>query len=109
MMGCVSGARERREAARHLAELRRRLAAAEDALAAARKQAKAAFEAASDRFAAAQQALDAARDERARAGRSGMRPPGSPTGGGDHPAAAAPRGRAVRAAGPDGIIPAPAP
>jgi hypothetical protein len=60
-----------------LTELRRRRAEAEDALAAAqaaRRQAETAFNAASDRFAAAEQALDAARDERARPGRSDMRP-----------------------------------
>jgi hypothetical protein len=68
----ADGARERREAIRHLADLRRRLAAAEDALAdalAAMKRAEAAFDAAGDRFGAAERALDVAREERAQARR----------------------------------------
>ena len=68
----VDGARERREAMRHLAGLHRRRAAAEDALAdalAAMKRTGEAFDAASDRFDAAERAPDDAREDRAQARR----------------------------------------
>lgn len=60
------GARERRNAIRHLAYLRGGWPRPKDALAAT-KQAECAFDAASDRFDAAERALDEAREERAQA------------------------------------------
>src|SRR5215813_11739728 len=67
---CGVRARGRREAMRQLPSLRRRLAAAEAALEdahTARKHAGEAFDAADDRFTEAERALDAAREQRARA------------------------------------------